>query len=144
MLVNNRLSNDNLDGDTDFAAAEDSQTTCILIAAGLPFPGPALPPITGTVIRNNHFPDVAIGIWTLNVPAASNAFDHNKFGPGVTNLRDGFTGGVRLDRWGDPVTAPVTDFRLGDQASNATRLPFLQGGAVAATITSPLRAVPPG
>jgi ABC-type branched-subunit amino acid transport system substrate-binding protein len=61
-----------------------------------------------------------------------------------TSLSDGFTGGLRLDRWGDPVTAPVTIFRLGGNAPNATGLPSLEGGAVVATITPPLRAVPPG
>jgi hypothetical protein len=61
-----------------------------------------------------------------------------------TNLSDGFTGRFRLDRWGDPATAPVTVFRLGGQRSSATGLPYLDGGAVVATITPPPRAVPPG
>jgi parallel beta-helix repeat protein len=86
VLENNRLSNDNLDGDTDFFTAQDTQTTGILIAAGLPFPGPPVPPITGTVVRNNQITDVAIGIWTLNVPAALNTFKNNQFGPGVTPI----------------------------------------------------------
>jgi nitrous oxidase accessory protein NosD len=86
VLENNSLSNDNLDGDTDFAAAQDPQTTGILIAAGLPFPGPAIPPITGTIVRNNTITNVAIGIWTLNAPANLNTFRNNRFGPGVTPL----------------------------------------------------------
>jgi nitrous oxidase accessory protein NosD len=86
VLEYNRLSNDNLDGDTDFAAAQDPQTTGILIAAGLPFPGPAIPPITGTVVRGNFITNVAVGIWTLNVPATSNSIAHNFFGPGVTPI----------------------------------------------------------
>jgi hypothetical protein len=83
VLEYNRLSNDNLDGDTDFAAAQDPQTTGILIAAGLPYPGSAIPPITGTVVRGNIITNVAVGIWTLNVPATSNTIAHNFFGPGV-------------------------------------------------------------
>lgn len=86
VLEYNRLSNDNLDGDTDFAAAQDPQTTGILIAAGLPFPGPAIPPITGTVVRGNLITNVAVGIWTLNVPASSNTIAYNLFGAGVTPI----------------------------------------------------------
>ena len=86
VLENNRLSNDNLDGDFDFFAAQDPQTTGILIAAGLPFPGPAIPPISGTVVRNNTISNVSTGIWTLNAPATLNTFTNNRFGPGVTPL----------------------------------------------------------
>jgi hypothetical protein len=69
VLENNRLSNDNVDGDMDFLTP-DTQTTGILVAAGWPFPGPPpLPPLTGTVIRNNVISDVAVGIWTLNAPS---------------------------------------------------------------------------
>jgi hypothetical protein len=39
VLENNSLSNDNVDGDFDFFTAQDPQTTGILIAAGLSFPG---------------------------------------------------------------------------------------------------------
>jgi len=86
VLENNTLSNDNLDGDFDFFAAQDAQTTGILIAAGLPFPGPAIPPISGTIVRNNTITNVSVGIWTLNAPVDLNAFTNNKFGPGVTPL----------------------------------------------------------
>lgn len=86
VLENNTLSNDNLDGDFDFAAAQDPLPTGILIAAGLPFPGPPIPPISGTVVRNNTITDVSVGIWTLNAPADLNTFTNNRFGPGVTPL----------------------------------------------------------
>lgn len=86
VLENNRLSNDNVDGDFDFFAAKDPQTTGILIAAGLPFPGPPIPPISGTIVRNNTITDVSVGIWTLNAPAALNTFANNRFGAGVTPL----------------------------------------------------------
>jgi parallel beta-helix repeat protein len=86
VMENNVLSNDNLDGDLDFFAAQDTRRTGILIAAGLPFPGPAIPPITGTVVRNNTITDVEIGIWTLNAPADLNTITNNHFGPGVTPL----------------------------------------------------------
>ena len=61
-----------------------------------------------------------------------------------TNVSGGFTGRLRLDQWGDPGTAPVTVFRLGGARSNASELPYLDGGTVVATITPPLRAVPAG
>ena len=86
VIEGNTLSNDNLDGDTDFFAAQDTQTTGILIAAGLPFPGPPLPPITGTVVRGNAITNVEVGIWTLDAPASSNTFQGNLFGPGVTPI----------------------------------------------------------
>lgn len=91
VLEGNVLSNDNLDGDFDFAAAQDTQTTGILVAAGLP-PGPPaeLPPapsppgITGTVIRGNVFYGVSVGIWTLGVDPATTIINSNQFGAGVT------------------------------------------------------------
>jgi parallel beta-helix repeat protein len=91
VIEGNTLSNNNLDGDHDFAAAQDDQTTGVFIAAGLPpgLPAPLPPtpgPITGTVVRNNIITDVAIGIWTLNAPASQNTYENNKFGPGVTPL----------------------------------------------------------
>ena len=61
-----------------------------------------------------------------------------------TNVSGRFTGSLRLDQWGDPVTAPVTVFRLGGPGSSASRLPPLDGGTVVATITPPRRAVPAG
>lgn len=89
VIENNVLSHDNLDGDFDFAAAADSQTTGILVASGSP-PGPALPPpllpgpIKNTLIRGNRIFDDAVGIWTLGVDPASTTISHNSFGPGVT------------------------------------------------------------
>jgi hypothetical protein len=79
----NLLSDDNVDGDQDFAAAVDSTTTGILVAAGLP-PGPSkLPPapanITGTVIRFNVFYGVATGIWTLGLDPATTQLTPNFF-----------------------------------------------------------------
>ena len=80
----NLLSNDNVDGDFDFAAAADPQTTGILIAAGLP-PGPPneLPPapakITGTVVRFNVILGVHTGIWTLGVDPSTTQLAPNFF-----------------------------------------------------------------
>jgi hypothetical protein len=88
VIVGNSLSNDNLDGDFDFAAVPDPETTGILVASGAP-PGPALPPsllpspITGTVIRGNRIFNVKVGIWTLGVDPATTTITHNVFGPGV-------------------------------------------------------------
>jgi hypothetical protein len=88
VIEGNLLSNDNLDGDFDFAAVPDPETTGILVASGAP-PGPALPPsllpgpITGTVIRGNRIFNVKIGIWTLGVDPAITTITHNVFGPGV-------------------------------------------------------------
>jgi hypothetical protein len=89
VVEDNLLSHDNVDGDFDFAAAADSQTTGILVASGSP-PGPALPPfllpgpIKNTVIRGNRIFDDNVGIWTLGVDQASTVIAHNFFGPGVT------------------------------------------------------------
>ncbi|MGN6872173.1 MAG: right-handed parallel beta-helix repeat-containing protein [Solirubrobacteraceae bacterium] len=89
VVEDNVLSHDNLDGDFDFAAAADSQTTGILVASGSP-PGPALPPplvpgpIKNTVIRGNRIFDDAVGIWTLGVDPGTTTISHNFFGPGVT------------------------------------------------------------
>jgi hypothetical protein len=88
VIEGNVLRNDNLDGDFDFAAAPDADTTGILIASGVP-PGPELPPflrpgpITGTVIANNRFENVKVGIWTLGVDPATTTITGNHFGSGV-------------------------------------------------------------
>jgi hypothetical protein len=88
VIEDNFLSNDNLDGDYDFAAAQATQTTGILVAAGLP-PGPpsmlppAPAPLTGTVIRGNTIVNVKVGIWTLGVDPTTTTIAHNHFGPGV-------------------------------------------------------------
>lgn len=86
VIENNRLGTNNVDGDFDFLTP-DPQTTGILVAAGWPFPGPPpLPPLTGTVIRNNSISDDAVGIWTLNAPStiANNSF-HDVATPISTN-----------------------------------------------------------
>jgi nitrous oxidase accessory protein NosD len=89
VIEDNILSHDDLDGDFDFAAAADSQTTGILVASGSP-PGPPLPPplvpgpIKNTVIRGNRIFDDSVGIWTLGVDPATTNISHNFFGPGVT------------------------------------------------------------
>jgi len=89
VIEDNTLSHDNLDGDFDFVAAADRQTTGILVASGAP-PGPALPPfllpgaIKNTVIRGNRIFDDSVGIWTLGVDPATTTIQHNFFGPGVT------------------------------------------------------------
>jgi nitrous oxidase accessory protein NosD len=89
VIKGNFLSNDNVDGDFDFAAASDNQTTGILVASGAP-PQTALPPflepgpITGTVITGNRIFDVKVGIWTLGVDPTTTRIAHNLFGPGVT------------------------------------------------------------
>jgi len=89
VIKGNFLSNDNLDGDFDFAAASASEKTGILVASGAP-PMTALPPflvpgpITGTVITGNRIFDVKVGIWTLGVDPATTRIARNVFGPGVT------------------------------------------------------------
>lgn len=89
VIEGNLVSDDNIDGDYDFAAAAATQTTGILIASGAP-PGPPLPPfllpgpITGTVIQSNLIFSVKVGIWTLGVDPASTTTAGNIFGPGVT------------------------------------------------------------
>jgi hypothetical protein len=89
VIEHNDVSNDNLDGDFDFAAAAATETTGILVASGVP-PGPALPPplvpgpITGTVIRDNSISAVKVGIWTLGVDPASTTITGNVYGAGVT------------------------------------------------------------
>ncbi len=89
VIKGNTLSNDNLDGDFDFAAASATETTGVLVASGAPpkatLPPELLPgPITGTIIRGNRFFDVKVGIWTLGIDKASTQITHNVFGPGVT------------------------------------------------------------
>ncbi len=88
VIKGNFLSNDNVDGDFDFAAASATETTGILVASGAP-PDTALPPfleparITGTVISGNRIFNVKVGIWTLGVDPATTTITHNLFGPGV-------------------------------------------------------------
>lgn len=80
----NILADDNVDGDGDFAAAADTQTTGVLVAGGLP-PGPPneLPPppapITGTVVRFNLIYGVNTGIWTLGVDPSTTQLTQNLF-----------------------------------------------------------------
>jgi hypothetical protein len=91
VVEGNYLSDDNVDGDYDFAAAQATQTTGVLVASGVP-PGPPLPPfldpgpIKGTVIRGNRIVFVKDGIWTLGVEPASTVISGNSFGYGVTPL----------------------------------------------------------
>jgi nitrous oxidase accessory protein NosD len=81
VIQGNFLSNDNIDGDYDFATP-DTKMTGILVASGAVPGGPTPGPITGTVIRRNVIVDVQVGIFTLN--AASTDIRHNLFGAGVT------------------------------------------------------------
>lgn len=80
----NVLADDNVDGDADFAAAVDSQTTGVLVAAGLP-PGPpnllppAPAPITGTIVRFNVIFGVNTGIWTLGADPSTTQLTPNFF-----------------------------------------------------------------
>lgn len=60
MIVGNRLSDDNLDGDFDFSPVTDGQTTGIFLASATP--------LTGTVVKGNVIRNVYYGIFTLNVP----------------------------------------------------------------------------
>jgi hypothetical protein len=89
VIKGNVVSDDNIDGDFDFAAASATETTGILVASGAP-PATALPPflepgpITGTVITGNRIFDVKVGIWTLGVDPATTKIAHNWFGYGVT------------------------------------------------------------
>lgn len=87
VLEGNVLGTNNLDGDFDFKAAADTETTGILVASGEPPSGlpPFLvpPPITGTVIRGNWIGFDKIGIWTLGVDPATTTISGNAFGPGV-------------------------------------------------------------
>ncbi len=88
VIEHNRVQNDNVDGDFDFAAVSDADTTGILVASGVP-PGPELPPplrpgpITGTIISGNRIAGVKVGIWTLGVDPASTKISNNQFGAGV-------------------------------------------------------------
>jgi hypothetical protein len=87
VLENNVLGENNLDGDFDFKAAQDTDTTGILVASGespegLPeFLRPG--PIKDTVIRGNRIYQDKIGIWTLNVDPATTTISGNFFGPEV-------------------------------------------------------------
>jgi parallel beta-helix repeat protein len=72
VIVGNRFSNDNLDGDFDFSPATDGQTTGIFLASATP--------LTGTVVQGNVIHNVYYGIWTLNVPpipVSANHFANN-------------------------------------------------------------------
>jgi hypothetical protein len=92
VVEDNILSNDNIDGDSDFATA-DTETTGVLVASGTPpgvpeFLWPGAPPtttgeITGTIIRDNLIYGVKVGIWTLNVDPTSTTTTPNLYGPGV-------------------------------------------------------------
>ncbi|TAM52201.1 MAG: DUF1565 domain-containing protein [Acidobacteria bacterium] len=70
----NRFSHDNLDGDTDFSQATDSQTTGIFLASAAP--------LSGTVVLGNEIRNVYYGIFTLHVPPIPVGANH--FGNGVT------------------------------------------------------------
>jgi nitrous oxidase accessory protein NosD len=74
MIIGNRLGNDNLDGDFDFAPATDGQTTGILLASAAP--------LEGTVVQGNYIRQSYYGIWTLNVPTIP--VGANRFAPDVT------------------------------------------------------------
>ena len=74
MIVGNRFSNDNLDGDFDFSPVVDGQTTGIFLASATP--------LTGTVVQGNIIRDVYCGIFTLNVPTIP--VNANHFGNNVT------------------------------------------------------------
>jgi nitrous oxidase accessory protein NosD len=88
VIEHNRVRDDNVDGDFDFAAASDGDTTGILVASGSP-PGPELPPplrpgpITGTTISGNQIAGVKVGVWTLGVDPATTKITNNQFGAGV-------------------------------------------------------------
>jgi nitrous oxidase accessory protein NosD len=74
MIIGNRFSNDNLDGDFDFSPATDGQTTGIFLASATP--------LSGTVVKDNLIRNVYYGIWTLHVPTIP--ADANHFGNDVT------------------------------------------------------------
>jgi hypothetical protein len=78
VITNNHLGTNNLDGDFDFLTPAPKKTG-ILVAAGPPFPGLVVPPLTGTVITNNQISDNQVGIWTLNVDRASTKIAGNQF-----------------------------------------------------------------
>jgi hypothetical protein len=78
VITHNHLGTNNLDGDFDFLTP-DPQKTGIFVAAGPPFPGLVVPPLTGTVITNNQISDNDVGIWTLNVDPASTTIAGNRF-----------------------------------------------------------------
>jgi len=60
-----------------------------------------------------------------------------------TRIRGGYAGDLRFDRAGDPVTAPVTIFRLEPGATNASGTPDLQDAVIDRLITPPAPAIPP-
>jgi nitrous oxidase accessory protein NosD len=73
VITFNHLSNNNLDGDSDFSPP-DNKTTDILVAA-------SGPPLTSTVIEHNQLSDAYYGIW---FNGASSNTDTNHFGPAIT------------------------------------------------------------
>jgi nitrous oxidase accessory protein NosD len=73
VITFNNLSNNNLDGDSDFFPSQDIETTDIFVAANGP-------PLTSTVIENNHLSDAHFGIWFHD---ASSSTDSNHFGPNI-------------------------------------------------------------
>jgi hypothetical protein len=81
VIVGNRLRNDNVLGDPQFTPA-DTVTTGILVASAIPVGTTGA--ISGTVIAHNRISKVAVGIWTLNVSAATNTIAHNRFAKSVT------------------------------------------------------------
>ena len=66
-IIGNWLSNDNLDGDMDFAPFVDTKTTGVLIASATPLIA---------VVRDNHLSDVYYGIWTLNASTIKKGANH--------------------------------------------------------------------
>jgi hypothetical protein len=84
----NTLGENNLDGDHDFKAAADTETTGILAASGEspeglpPFLQPG--PMKDTVISHNYINHDKVGIWTLNLEASTTTISDNYFGPEVT------------------------------------------------------------
>jgi putative cofactor-binding repeat protein len=68
VIMGNRFSNDNLDGDFDFDPYTDGQTTGILLASATP--------LTGTVVQGNVIRNVYYGIWTLNLPPIPVSANH--------------------------------------------------------------------
>jgi hypothetical protein len=60
-----------------------------------------------------------------------------------TRIHGGYAGDLRFDRAGDPVTAPVTIFRLRAGATNASGTPDFQDAVIDRIITPPATAIPP-
>lgn len=81
VIIGNRVSNDNVGGDPDYPPINLNFPIGILVASGPA--GSGAGPITGTVIKHNKISHVTVGIWTLNVPSASNTIAHNRFAASV-------------------------------------------------------------